>query len=232
MTMTAMDYEDIRQLQARYSFAVDFGDRAAFEACFAPDGTFAETGLPEGLPDDIHLQGRPALGDFVEGFFGSGQGHLRHWSSPPLIEDRSEGRGDGPDTGRGAEGGEGDSGEATGMSFLMVLRPGSAPDAGVLLTGVYRDRYRKIGGRWYFAERVFTADPQPEHRGNRSKDPLVGRLDSFVAGARAREAVRPEAPARAKPVRPAPVPRGAAPPVPPAPVPPSAQEHPYHETEE
>ncbi|MGW6742882.1 nuclear transport factor 2 family protein [Streptomyces sp. NPDC055025] len=171
MTMTPMDYENIRQLQARYSLAVDFGDRAAFEACFTSDGAFCEKGLPEGLPDQIHIEGRLALGDFVELFFSAGQGHLRHWSSPPLIE------------------GEGD--EATGMSFLMVLRPGSAPNAGVLLTGVYRDRYRKIDDRWYFAERVFSADPQPEHRQNRSKDPLVGRLDTFVARLRRTGSVPP-----------------------------------------
>ncbi|MFJ9034236.1 nuclear transport factor 2 family protein [Streptomyces sp. NPDC102274] len=43
MTMTPMDYEDIRQLQARYNLAVDFGERAAFEACFTQlvsDDTF------------------------------------------------------------------------------------------------------------------------------------------------------------------------------------------------
>lgn len=181
--LTALDHEGIRQLQARYSFAVDFGDRAAFESCFAPDGIFVETGLPEGLPDEMRVEGRPALGDFVERFFGSGQGHLRHWSSPPLIEGQGQ--------------------EATSVSFLMVLRPGSAPGAGVLLTGVYRDRCRKSEGRWYFAERVFSADPQPEHRGNESKDPLVGRLDTFLAGLGGLAAV-PHAP----------------------------QEHPYDETKE
>lgn len=35
--LTPEDHEDIRQLQARYSFALGFGDRAAFEACFVPD---------------------------------------------------------------------------------------------------------------------------------------------------------------------------------------------------
>jgi hypothetical protein len=159
-----MDYEEIRQLQARYSFAVDFGDRAGFEACFAPGGSFSESGLPEGLPGDMRLEGRPELGTFVDAFFDAGQGHLRHWSSPPLIE------------------GEGEGHEATGRSYLMVLRPGSAPHTGVILTGVYHDRYTKIDGRWYFASRAFSADPQHEHRENPSKDPLVERLDAFVAG--------------------------------------------------
>jgi hypothetical protein len=162
MTMTPQDYEDIRQLLARYSFAIDFGNREEFEACFAPDACFVETGLPSGSPDESRLDGRTPLGEFAESFFANARGHLRHWSSPPLIE--------------------GDGDEATGMCFLMVLRPGSAPDAGVILTGVYRDRYTKIDGRWHFSARVFSADPQPEHRGTPSKDVLVGRFDDFVAG--------------------------------------------------
>jgi NAD(P)-dependent dehydrogenase (short-subunit alcohol dehydrogenase family) len=94
-------------------------------------------------------------------FFAAGRGHLRHWTSPPVID--------------------GDGDIATGQAFLMVLRPGSAPAAGVILTGLYRDAYRKVDGRWCFAERIFSADPQPEHRGQISGDPLVGRWDAFVA---------------------------------------------------
>jgi ketosteroid isomerase-like protein len=161
MTLSPADYEDIRQLHARYSFAVDFGDLDAFAECFTPDATFAETGLPEGLPDQLHLRGRAQLRDFLRQFHTTGRGHLRHWSSPPLID------------------GAGDT--ATGQAFLMVLRPGSAPAAGVVLTGLYRDHYQKVDGRWYFAERIFSADPQPEHRDQPSTDPLVGRWDAFVA---------------------------------------------------
>jgi hypothetical protein len=51
----------------------------------------------------------------------------------------------------------------------------------VVPTGLYRDRYQKVDGRWYFAERIFSADPQPEHRDQPSTDPLVGRWDAFVA---------------------------------------------------
>jgi ketosteroid isomerase-like protein len=161
MTLSPADYEDIRQLHARYSFALDAGDLDAFEACFAPDATFVETGLPAGLPERTSMRGRPELRAFLRQFFAAGRGHLRHWSSPPVID--------------------GDGDNATGQAFLMVLRPGSAPVAGVILTGLYRDAYRKVDGRWCFAERIFSADPQPEHRGQISGDPLVGRWDAFVA---------------------------------------------------
>jgi hypothetical protein len=162
MVMTALDYEGIRQLLARYSVAIDFGDTTAFKACFTLDGVFAEAGLPSGTPLEGRFEGRESIGEFAAGFFASAQGHVRHWPSLPLIE--------------------GDGRNATGVTFLMVLRPGASPDTGVILTGVYRDRYTKIDEQWYFAAREFTADPQPEHRGTPSKDPLVGRFDDFIAG--------------------------------------------------
>ncbi|WP_162642180.1 nuclear transport factor 2 family protein [Streptosporangium sp. 'caverna'] len=161
MAMTALDYEGIRQLLARYSVALDLGDVPAFQACFAPDGYFAETGLPLETPEG-RFEGRKSIGEFAAHFIANAQGHIRHWSSPPLIE--------------------GDGHDATGFTFLMVLRPGSSPGTGVILTGVYRDRYTKIDERWHFAAREFTADPQPEHRGTSSRDPLVARFDDFVAG--------------------------------------------------
>jgi hypothetical protein len=162
MAMTALDYEEIRQLLARYSVSLDFGDVAAFQMCFEPDGTFAETGLPLESPQ-ARFEGRESIGEFVTRFIAAARGHVRHWSSLPLIE--------------------GDGHHATGVSFLMVLRPGSSPGAGVILTGVYRDRYTKTDGQWFFAAREFTADPQTEHRETPSKDPLVARFDEFVAAA-------------------------------------------------
>jgi ketosteroid isomerase-like protein len=170
MALTPLDYEDIRQLHARYSFAIDFGDLDAFEACFTPDATFLETGLPAGLPERTFLHGRAELRAFLRDFYAAHRGHLRHWSSPPLID------------------GAGDL--ATGQALLMVLRAGSAPAAGaapamtpaagVILTGRYRDRYRKADGRWYFTERIFSADPQPDQGRQPSADPLVNRWDAFV----------------------------------------------------
>ena len=163
MVMTALDYEAIRQLLARYSVALDLADRATFEGCFAPDAYFAESGLPaESHGPASRFEGRQAIGDFAAGFCLSAAGQLRHWSSPPLID--------------------GDGQQASGTSFLMVLRTGVAPGTGVILTGIYHDRYTKIDDRWYFASRDFTADPQPQHRDATSTDPLVSRFDQFVAG--------------------------------------------------
>jgi hypothetical protein len=162
MTMTALDYEGVRQLLARYSVAIDFADPGALRNCFAPDGTFAENGLPEEAGGDSRFEGRESIEAFGERFAAAARGHLRHWSSPPLIE--------------------GDGQSAQGISFLMVLRTGAAPGTGVVLTGVYRDRYTKIDGQWLFAAREFTADPGLRQGEAPSLDPLVGRFDAFVAG--------------------------------------------------
>jgi hypothetical protein len=155
MAMTALDYEAIRQLLARYSVALDLADRATFETCFASDAYFAESGLP-GEPA-ARFEGRQAIGEFAARFFPTAAGQIRHWSSPPLID--------------------GDGLHAVGTSFLMVLRTGTAPGTGVILTGIYRDRYTKIDDRWYFAARDFSVDPQTT-----SADPFVDRFDQFVAG--------------------------------------------------
>lgn len=162
MALSSTDYEQIRQLYARYSFTVDSGDVDAFEDCFAPDASFDQTGLPEGLPERTTINGRAELRSFLRQFSATVRGHVRHFASPPVIE--------------------GDGEMAAGQAYVMVVRPGSAPAPGVILTGLYRDTFRKIDGRWYFAKRIFSADPQPEQRFQTSADPLVGRWDAFVAG--------------------------------------------------
>ncbi|KIF77961.1 hypothetical protein QR77_37305 [Streptomyces sp. 150FB] len=162
MAMTALDHEGIRQLLARYSLALDFGDTATLAACFAPEGRFDETGLPPEPSESQRFEGRPSIAAFAARFYEHTRGTVRHWASQPVVE--------------------GDGRDATGVAFLMVLRPGTAPRTGVVLTGVYRDRYTKIDDRWHFAAREFTADPQPGDRETAPADPLVNRFDDFVAG--------------------------------------------------
>jgi hypothetical protein len=158
MVMTALDYEGIRQLLAKYCLALDFGDAKTVQACFAPDGYFEILGLPAESPRNGGKY--YDIESFAKDVFESTQGHMRHWaSSTPLIQ--------------------GDGENANGTLYLTVFRPGEAPNAGLVLTGLYRDKYVKIDGEWLFAARHFTADPQPEH-GAPSNDVLVLRWDQFV----------------------------------------------------
>ena len=41
MSLEPSDYEEIRQLLARYNFAVDLGDADSWVNTFTPDGTFS-----------------------------------------------------------------------------------------------------------------------------------------------------------------------------------------------
>lgn len=158
MAMTALDYEQIRQLLGRYARALDFGDAEGVAGCFAPEGFFELEGLPPESPNGGRFQGRESLLAFATNLFAATQGASRHWaSSTPVIE--------------------GDGETATGWLPLLILRPGEAPHCGVLMTGIYRDEYVKVDGDWRFAARRFTSDPQPQHAALKPDDVLVVRFD-------------------------------------------------------
>jgi uncharacterized protein (TIGR02246 family) len=80
-------------------------------------------------------QGRDALLKMGEGIRQSGMSS-RHWVTNVLVDV--------------------DGDEATSESYLMMLSATAEPVIGV--SGVYRDRVRRVDGRWRFAERVVTFD--------------------------------------------------------------------------
>lgn len=160
MPLEPQDYEDIRQLLARYALAIDLGDRAGFLDCFTEDGSFEARGLPGDSPNAGRHAG-PAVVEIFEGTFGGCAGHARHWASMPRIT--------------------GDGQQAQMTCYLMVVRAGTMPRTGILVTGLYHDELRKVGGRWLFRERVFTADPQPQHRVNEPSDVLVTAFDNALS---------------------------------------------------
>jgi ketosteroid isomerase-like protein len=158
MPMTALDYEEIRQLLARYARAVDFGDIGGILDCFTPDAYFESVGLPnEASHADLRFEGKDQLGVLFTGVYRGIVGHTRHCVNTPVIE--------------------GDGETATVFCYLFILRVGMAPHAGVLLTGTYEDRLVKQDGRWRFRARVCKVDPQPEHRSQIPTDVLVVRFD-------------------------------------------------------
>lgn len=138
--MTALDFEEIRQLLARYNFAVDLGDAEGWADCFTPTGVFHCT--PEGGPLTGRHEGRAALVAYARTHYGLNQGRARHWNWNLEIA--------------------GDGTTATMRCYLAGLRAtGPESPAGIGATGVYRDRLVKVDGRWLFAERHIHIDPQP-----------------------------------------------------------------------
>ena len=137
MPMSALDYEEIRQLLARYNFAIDLGDPDGWVACFTPEGAFECIGVPEGSPLGGRHEGAAALLAYAKTHYATAKGHARHWNWNLEIS--------------------GDGAMATMRCYLLALRVPSAP-AVVGGTGIYRDRLRKVGGAWLFEERHVTID--------------------------------------------------------------------------
>jgi hypothetical protein len=137
--LTALDYEEIRQLVARYNFAIDLGDADGWVACFTPDGVFECSGVAEDNPFGGRYEGAEALRDYAVKHYRIAKGHARHWNWNLQID------------------GNGAADEATMQCYLMALStrpPGNLGGS----TGIYRDRLRKVDGAWRFVERHVTVD--------------------------------------------------------------------------
>jgi len=140
MPMDAIDYEDIRQLLARYNLAIDLGDADGWVACFTPEGVFECTGVPEDSPFGGRHEGAEALRAYAVRHFGVAKGRARHWNWNLAID--------------------GDSATATMQCYMLNLSAG-APGTIKGSTGIYRDQLAKVDGHWLFTQRHVRVDPQP-----------------------------------------------------------------------
>ena len=139
MSLQADDYEEIRQLLARYNFAIDFGHIDDWVETFVPEGKFSCVGLPEDAPLGGTHEGKGALRSYAESHFGVNQGRARHWNWNLVIE------------------GNGDT--ATMQCYLNAYSAGQGESALFRVTGVYRDRLSRTESGWKFVEREVTIDP-------------------------------------------------------------------------
>ena len=139
MSLQADDYEEIRQLLARYNFAIDFGLIDDWVETFVPEGKFSCVGLPEDAPLGGTHEGKDALRSYAESHFGVNQGRARHWNWNLVIE------------------GNGDT--ATMQCYLNAYSAGQGESALFRVTGVYRDRLSRTESGWKFVEREVTIDP-------------------------------------------------------------------------
>ncbi|WP_179377920.1 nuclear transport factor 2 family protein [Rhodococcus sp. ACS1] len=158
--MTALDYEEIRQLIARYSHAIDFQDLDTFVKLFAPDGSFISDSVRPGVmgthtgPDELRA--------FATAVGANALGHSRHNTSSTLIE--------------------GDGKAARSTTYCLSTHDYGIPDkgtkgplAGISRTGIYMDELVKLNGRWHFKTRKYRYDGDPK-TAPRSGDPLdIGR---------------------------------------------------------
>ncbi|MEW1811941.1 nuclear transport factor 2 family protein [Pseudarthrobacter phenanthrenivorans] len=140
MALKALDFEEIKQLTARFAQSLDFGDPSGFAACFAVDGVFTVDGET--------YEGEE-LGRYAAEKTAKWGGHFRHTEAvSPLID--------------------GGGNMARALSYGCYTRDYGAPvganqttRSGPVLSGVYEDILVRIDGSWLFASRTFHRDASP-----------------------------------------------------------------------
>jgi hypothetical protein len=162
MKISAQDFFEITQLIQNFLHNGDFNRAEEAAQSFSEDGTQSYNGLQvEVSHAGEHTGGRPEIVDMVHELFRGTQGNCRHWAGLPLIKYTDEG--------------------VVAESYMMVLRVGQVPYAGVILTGVYHDYMRKnAAGEWEIWKRVASLDPAPEHSAKEPYDVLVVARDLAV----------------------------------------------------
>lgn len=143
MTMTYLDFEEIRQLHGRYSHAIDFEDVDGLVGCFAAGGGFECPDEP-----DSTYRGQEELRRFAAHVAEGTMGHVRHSIMSSLIA--------------------GDGTRARSLSYALITRDFAPPvgkgqhtRSAVLTTGLYEDELARVGTRWVYAKRTFFHDGWP-----------------------------------------------------------------------
>ncbi|QXW01345.1 nuclear transport factor 2 family protein [Rhodococcus globerulus] len=149
-TLTADDRDQIRQLIALYSAALDSFDIDTFSDCFSEDAVFEPFGPPGG-PLPTPRRGRGELADIVHSFRASADAgwSVRHMTYNILVE------------------GAGDEARAT-CDYLAVRATSTVfpavtneRPAHIFASGKYFDEFRRLEGDWKFTVRRIRNDPQP-----------------------------------------------------------------------
>lgn len=132
--LSELDHIEIRQLYAKYCFAVDLGDGAMRAAVFTPDGSF------KGAANDHRPESVQAMSERT-----AKQGNIgrRHLITNIVITPSPEG--------------------ATGRAYALILqRPKEDASALVGHVGVYDDTLVRTADGWRFSTRVFWRDSDAE----------------------------------------------------------------------
>jgi len=129
-TLTALDYAQIQQLAARYSYALDTGadNGYAYADLFAPGGAF---GKVSGR-DELAATARPGGGHYPRG-----PKFVFHYTSNHVIEPAPEG--------------------ATGKVYVVEIDAGERGKTASVIEdgGHYEDVYVKTPQGWRFKSRTF-----------------------------------------------------------------------------
>jgi hypothetical protein len=123
----------IRELVARYNYAIDEERPEEWVATFVPDGTFESTAL------GTH-SGADALLAFAKGYIAAFEG--RHVTSDFVVTVNGD--------------------DATARCYLIAVNAKTAPPS-ILTTAVYDDVLRRTPDGWRFVHRKVTPDTAFPH---------------------------------------------------------------------
>lgn len=146
------DYRAIENLLYRYAECIDDGDLEAVAQLFSKGCINAE-GMPEAATGETEVLAMYRAATRL--YDDNGTPHTQHIISNPIIE---------IETG-------GDFASSRSRFTVMQATPELALQA--IITGRYHDRFQKIEGQWYFAERRM----KPELLGNLSQHLLFTDSD-------------------------------------------------------
>ena len=135
MALSGDDWSAIANTLARYCHTCDFGDGPGWAGCFTEDGLFEESMADKGVV--TRLRGRNEM----ENFITAARQAIPHvaWARHCVTNQLIEGEGD----------------RATAASFVTFI---NVFDGSTIVTAVYRDRLRKVGGRWLIEHREAAID--------------------------------------------------------------------------
>lgn len=130
-----VDYVAITRLQNAYADAVTRREWADFDDMFLPDAPVRVDTVTNAV---IELAGPKQTGEFI----GAAVERFEFFEFVPLSTRVELRAGDDPD-------------RATARLYICELRQDAASGHATQAFGVYQDEYRRVDGRWWFAQRYY-----------------------------------------------------------------------------
>ena len=123
MSLTAMDYEETRQMLA---WNIDRGNAEAYAADYAPDGSFEVLGVPAGAEHAGKHQDRVGVVRFIGILYAGTKGQVRHWNQNFVFRKVTDN-------------------EVEVSSYLICVRVGMVPQSDVTRRRRHHQAERDIG---------------------------------------------------------------------------------------
>jgi SnoaL-like domain len=149
-TRSELDWELISQASAARNYSLDFGDSVGLASLFTERGYMMIIGLDHmyhgakwhAKPLKPFFRGRKTIEEFNRMSHTGRRAPERHWYHAPLIEI--------------------DGNHASSIMQTEVILTGAGDMVRPMTGALYKDRLRKIDGRWLFEEFCIFAEPAPQ----------------------------------------------------------------------